>query len=293
MSLPFGTIHSMLVDGQTDEGYIVTKGQFNGFLANEEAGKELHVGSIVDVFVYQNKQGKTTLTAKLPEIVLGSYAWAEVTGIFPALGVFVKISPTIDVLVSKDDMPYVFKAWPREGDRLYITLKLDREDRLLGQTAKDNFFQDNMYRHASMEIPLNQAVTGVVIRAEKEGAVIYTEEGYRGFVHHSEMERPVRLGEAVTGRIIEVKENGSVNISLRAMKHERLDDDAERIYAHLERAGGDMPFGDKSDADAIRQTFGISKSAFKRALGRLMRAGRVEQVDGIQTKTTEKNAQDE
>lgn len=287
MSLSLGVIHQMLVDGQTDEGYIVTKGQFNGFLTNEETDKQLNVGSIVDVFVYRNKQGAITLTAQLPELVLGSYAWVEVVDIFPALGVFVSISPTIDVLVSKDDMPYVFKAWPREGDRLYITLKLDREERLLGQTAKENFFQD-MYQHASMEIPLNAAITGVVIRTEKEGAVIYSEEGYRGFIHATEMEHSVRLGETVTGRIIEVKENGSVNVSLSPMKHERLDGDAEKIYAYLEAANGTMPFGDKSDADAIRATFGMSKSAFKRALGRLMREGRVEQIDG--TQTNKKNA---
>lgn len=279
MSLPLGTIHSMLVDGQHEQGYLVTKGQFNGLLPEEETEETLQPGSLVQVFVYRNKQGHIALTAKLPQIVLGAYGWVEVVDIFPSLGVFVKISPTIDVLVPKDSMPYVHKAWPLPGDQLFITLTVDKQERLLGVLAKEDDFYD-MVQFASTEIPLNTNVTGIIVRSEREGAVIYTEEQYRGFIHHTEMEKPVRLGEKVHGRIIEVKENGSINVSLKPMKHERLDDDAEKIYTYLEAADGVMPYGDKSDADAIRTTFGMSKSAFKRALGRLMKENRIEQRDG-------------
>lgn len=287
MSLPLGTIHSMLVDGQSDTGYFVTKGQFDGFIPNEEVAETLQAGSLADVFVYRDKEGQIALTTKLPQIVIGAYGWVEVVDIFPSLGVFVKISPTIDVLVPKDSMPHMHKAWPLPGDQLYISLTTDRQERLLGVLAKEDDFFD-MIQFASTEIPLNAAVSGIIIRTEREGSVIFTEENYRGFIHHTEMEKPVRLGEKVTGRIIEVKENGTINVSLQAMKHERLDDDAEKIYAYIEANEGSIPFSDKSDAEAIRETFGISKSAFKRALGRLMKDGRIEQIDG---QTHKKNAQ--
>src|SRR5699024_3556145 len=118
---------------------------------------------------------------------------------------------------------------------------------------------------------LNQVVSGPVYFTSKEGSVMLTEEKYRGFIHHTEREREPRLGEHVTGRIIEVKEDGTLNVSLLPLKHERIDDDAELILAYLNEHDGEMPFNDRSSPDDIRNTFQISKSAFKRALGRLMR----------------------
>src|SRR5699024_12809087 len=68
---------------------------------------------------------------------------------------------------------------------------------------------------------LNEQVTGRIIRVDREGAVIYTDDGYRGFIHNTEREKEPRLGQSMTGRIIEVKEDGSLNISLLPMKQDR------------------------------------------------------------------------
>lgn len=279
MNLSLATIHTMLIDGETEEGYIITKGQNETILPFDQADKEYRAGEMVDVFIYQNKDGDITTTAKLPEIVTGTYGWVDVVDIFPSLGIFVKLTDSIDVLVPKDDLPFVHKAWPLPNDKVYITLTLDKQGRLLGKLAQENIFED-MMQLASSELQLNAKVSGRIIRSEREGAVVFTDESYRGFIHYSEMENPVRLGESVTGRIIEVKEDGTINVSLKPMKHERLDDDAEKIFSYIEANEGEIPFGDKSDAEAIRQTFNMSKSAFKRALGRLMKENRVKQEDG-------------
>jgi len=279
MNLSLGTLHTMLVDGETETGYIVTKGLNETILSFEETNQAYRVGELVDVFVYQAKDGDVTVTAKLPDIVIGSYGWVEVVDIFPSLGVFVKLTDSIDVLLPKDDLPFVHKAWPLPKDKLYMTLSLDKQNRLLGKLAKETIFED-MMQIASSDLELNERVAGRIIRSEREGAVIFTDDHYRGFIHHSEMEDDVRLGELVEGRIIEVKENGTINVSLKPMKHERLDDDAETILSYIEAQDGQIPFGDKSDPDLIRDTFGMSKSAFKRALGRLMREGKVKQENG-------------
>ena len=89
-----------------------------------------------------------------------------------------------------------------------------------------------------------------------------------------------RLGQDVTVRIIDVKEDGSLNGSLLPRKHERLGEDAEKIFAYLESVGGKMPFGDKSTPEEIQEMFGMSKGAFKRALGTLMKAKKIKQQEG-------------
>src|SRR5690625_4677428 len=107
-----------------------------------------------------------------------------------------------------------------------------------------------------------------------------TDNTERGFIHHTEREVEPRLGEYVTGRVIEVKEDGTLNVSLLPLKHERMADDATKILSYLEESAGEMTFTDRSDPEEIRATFHMSKSAFKRALGRLMKEKKIEQRDG-------------
>lgn len=109
---------------------------------------------------------------------------------------------------------------------------------------------------------------------------ISTPQGYRVFVHHTEQLAEPRLGEEVEIRVIGVKEDGSLNGSMLPRKQERLGDDAETVYRYIQQAGGKMPFTDKSSPDEIFEMFNLSKAAFKRALGKLMKEGKVEQKDG-------------
>jgi len=278
MTLGLGTIHTMRIGKKVNDGYLLTKGAMQTVLPFEHTEEELTEGNNVDVFLYKDRNEKIVASTMIPKVVIGVYDWAEVVDVFPNLGVFVNIGTTVEVLVPKDDLPTFQKVWPLPGDKLYVTLSLDKQERLLGRVAKETIFTD-MIRFGT-DIDLNNQVDGRIIRVDREGAVIFTEQQYRGFIHHSEREREPRLGEFVSGRVIEVKEDGTINVSLLPLKHERMDDDAEKIMKYLEDADGVMPFGDKSDPDSIRSTFQMSKSAFKRALGRLMKQGKIEQRDG-------------
>ncbi|HIV74001.1 MAG TPA: hypothetical protein H9895_02850 [Candidatus Pseudogracilibacillus intestinigallinarum] len=275
--LNVGTIHAMHVLGQleNDDKYVVQKGRTEALLQTE---KSYDPGDLVDVFVYKNEQKKFMATDQIPPVIVGTYGWVDVVDVIPHLGAFISIGVGEDILVFKEDLPAFKSVWPEREDKLFVTLKADSKDRLLAIPAKESYFQD-MFQFAN-DVDLNEQVTGRVIRVDREGAVIYTDDGYRGFIHNTEREKEPRLGQSVTGRIIEVKEDGSLNISLLPMKHERLDDDAEKILAYLTEVGGEMDFWDKSDAEAIKRTFHMSKSAFKRALGRLMKHGKITQQDG-------------
>ena len=106
------------------------------------------------------------------------------------------------------------------------------------------------------------------------------EEPYRIFVHESEMYNEPRLGQDLTVRVIDTKDDHSLNGSLLPRKHERIDGDAEKIFDYLESVGGKMPFWDKSSPEEIKEMFNMSKAAFKRALGTLMKARKIKQSDG-------------
>ncbi|MEI3607343.1 S1-like domain-containing RNA-binding protein [Pseudogracilibacillus sp. SE30717A] len=276
--LEVGTIHTMNVSNKTQTSYQVKKSGITATLPFDFIIGEVEVGQLIDVFLYHDRQGNLLATMQLPKMIIGSYDWVKVKDVIPNLGVFVDIGMAEEVLVSSDDLPLFQTAWPLPDDQLYVTLSLDKKGRLLAVPASQKVFND-LYGFAT-EIELNDEVTGRAIRVDREGIVIITDENFRGFIHHTELEKEPRLGEKVTGRVIEVKEDGTLNISLMPLKHERMDDDAEKVLAYLKLKDGNMPFGDRSEPEAIRKTFQMSKSAFKRALGRLMKERIIEQRDG-------------
>ncbi len=277
MTIQLGTIHTMTVKEIVDDRYFLTKGAVE-ITIPPEGIDHFKVNDQLEVFVYKNRDEKICATTKLPSVIVGVYDWAKVVDVIPRLGVFVDIGTVTEVLVPKDELPTFQKAWPLPDDQLYVTLSLDKQERLICHVAKEAIFHD-IIRMAD-NVNLNEKINGTIIRADKEGAAIFTEEGYRGFIHHSERESEPRLGELVSGRVIEVKENGTINVSLLPMKHERIDDDAEKVFAYIEKSDGVIPYSNQSDPDDIRKTFHMSKSAFKRALGKLMREGKIEQRDG-------------
>src|SRR5690625_4396618 len=195
----------------------------------------------------------------------------------PKLGVFVEIGTIKEVLVSVDDLPIYTEVWPEVNDFLYVSLGEDKRGRLLAIPANEYEIQ-NIFEPAE-EINLNDSITGTVYYTNREGAAFLTKDNVRGFIHESERDIEPRLGETIEGRDIEVKPDGTLNVSLHPLKEDRIESDADIILAYLKINDGKMPYNDKSDPDDIKDVFGMSKSAFKRALGNLMRERVINQDD--------------
>lgn len=278
LHLPIGTIQTATVLRKIETGYVLKKESDEVLLHHNEAARELEVEEVVDVFLYQDKDNELIATMTLPEIVMDTYGWAEVVEVIPHLGAFVSIGIAKDILVSVDDLPVFEEVWPKIGDQLYVTLGKDQEERLLALPATEGVIEQK--RVDADEDLLNKPVSGRVYLTSKEGTAMITKEGYRGFIHHSERMKEPRLGEEVSGRVIDVKDDGTINVSLKPLKQDRIDDDAAVILAYLKENDGEIPYTDKSDPEDIRDIFNFSKSAFKRAVGRLMRDRKVEQKNG-------------
>lgn len=278
-SIQPGTVVELEVERQADFGVFLTDGNEDVLLHNNEMEEDIEIGDMVSVFLYHDKQGRITATMKLPEIQIGTYGWAEVVNVKRDLGVFVDIGISKDILVSVDDLPSLNHLWPAVGDKLYISLKTDRYDRLFGRLATEDVIQD-----ISVQAPAkgmrNSAVKGHVYRLLKVGSFMVSEEGYRCFIHESERKQEPRLGEYVEGRVIDIKEDGSLNVSLIPFKQEQMTDDSQVVFNYLQNRGGAMPYSDKTPPEDIQFHFGLSKGAFKRALGKLMKEGKIYQEEG-------------
>jgi predicted RNA-binding protein (virulence factor B family) len=256
-------------------GYFLTDGNEDVLLHMNQARQELEIDDQVEVFLYVDSEGRISASETIPDIAVGRYAWVKVTDTNPKIGVFLNIGLPKDILLGIDDLPVHKSVWPRVGDLVYITLKLSSTYLLYAKLATDQVIE-SISTKATRE-NFNKNVQGHIYRTAKVGSWIYTIEGFKGFIHESQRQQEPRIGEKVEGRIIDVKEDGSVNVSLLARKEESQDVDAERIYEYMMSRNGAMPFNDKSMPEDIMDRFNLSKGAFKRALGKLMKEGRVYQ----------------
>lgn len=273
-----GTVVTLEVVREAPFGYFLTNGNEDVLLHKNEQKGELVIGEKVTVFLYHDKQGRLSATMKIPDVQIGKYGWSKVVDVNERLGVFVNIGINKDILIHKDDLPKVERVWPAIDGKLFITLKSDKNGRLLGKLATENVMEEQ-FKKADRSA-FNKNISGIVYRTLYSGTFLITDEGFRGFVHESQQEKEPRIGDVVSGRIIDVKEDGTVNVSLLKRSHEKITDDAEMILQYLVERGGKMPYTDKSQPKDIEKRFGISKGAFKRAIGHLLKNGKVYQEDG-------------
>ena len=268
----------------TDENEKFVFAQKDGMtfrLDKSELIKLPKLGSMITGFAYENEKHQLQLTKNPPRCGFDRYAWGTVKDVQRGLGVFVDIGlKNKDVAVSLDELSELFELWPKKGDRLMIALKVDEKGRLWGTLATSEMFQAVSVRaDAKMK---NKNVEATAYRLKMAGTYVITSDYYLGFIHPTEREKEPRLGEVLNARVIGIREDGVLNLSLLPRAYEAIDDDSKMLLAALEHTrDGRLPLCDKSSPEEIRSYFGISKSGFKRAVGHLLKAGKIKQEAGF------------
>jgi hypothetical protein len=286
MSLTAGaTVRLETVREAPPNGFFLSDGERTVLLPyGEIAGERPKPGDAVDVFLFHDTHGRLTATTRVPLIRLGEIARLSVADVHPRYGCFLEMGLGRQLLLPMAELPRERELRPRPGDELYVRLAHDKSGRLVAAPAEEADL-------AKLAVPapaawLNRTVRCRVTRLAGPGAFVIAEDetlraGVLGLIPESERTRPLRLGEALEARVTFVRDDGRVNLSMRPRKEIGREEDAERILAELRgRDSGAMPYSDETPPDIIRRKFGISKAAFKRALGKLMKEGAVRQEGG-------------
>lgn len=282
-----GTIARLRVRRETPPyGWFVGEGEEGGdeilFPYGEAVVRRPEPGEDAELFLFHDDKGRLTATQRKPLIRLGELARLAVADFHPRFGYFLEMGIGRQLLLPTKQLPEDRRSvWPAVGDELHVVMKHDKEGRMLARLAKIDDFADAVFRAPSAwKGETKEAWVTDVFRdgvfALVEGGVLGV--GALGYVHESVMAGPLRIGQKFRARVAQVREDGRVTLSMRAPKETGRLEDADRILAFLkERPGGGMPYSDETPADIIQKRFGLSKSAFKRALGKLMKDGLVTQ----------------
>ncbi len=216
-------------------------------------------GDELEVFVYLDSEDRPIATTRSPRLTLGEVVFLKVSAL-TAFGAFVDWGLPKELLV-----PHAEQTRPlRVGERHPIGLYLDDSGRLAGTMRVSEMLQ----KIGVFE--LDEWVEGEAWRKEPDLGIFVIVE--RRFVGLLPAQEPATLsrGEAARFRIASVLPDGKIELSLRGHGHEEVEKDAEKILATLDRPRAPR-VGDRSSPEEIRALFGLSKKAFKRAVGRLLK----------------------
>lgn len=278
----------MLAVGQVNRLTILRGTSVGFYLGNEEGEdvllphkyipEEAQIGDEIDVFIYRDSEDRIIATNLRPQVALHEMGCLEVTHVSP-FGAFLDWGLEKDLFVPFREQNQKLRA----GDWAIVYVYLDEKtDRLVG-TCK---IQKHLHP-ADAHLQEGQEVSLLIYERTDLGYKAVINHRYGGLLYHNEIFRRVAWGDTLPGYIKAIREDGKIDLVLDRPGVKRLGTDAERIWNHLQQAGGRLPFSDSSDPIDIQTQFEMSKKAFKRAIGTLYREQKIDILpDQIQIRTT-------
>ena len=239
-------------------------------LPGGEIPDETRIGKEVQVFLYKDSEDRPVATTKRPVLEAGGLALLKVSEVAKT-GAFLDWGLPKDLFLPFREQTCRVKA----GDSCLVTMYLDKSNRLCASMrVHDILSTDSPYGK-------DDEVTGTAFdRNPKYGLFVAVDNRFSALVPAQEDTANVRIGEAVKGRVTKVRPDGRLCLSLRHKAYLQIEEDAKAILLELERRGGSMPFTDQNTPEEIRSEFHMSKAAFKRAAGHLLKQKAVEYRGG-------------
>lgn len=226
-------------------------------------------GDTLDVFIYKDSRDRLIATTREPLLQVGQTAVLKVLQV-------TKIGAFLDWGLEKDLLlPYHEQtSRVREGQECLVALYVDKSSRLCA-TMK-------VYHYLSTRTPYvtGDSVKGRVYEiSDRFGVFVAVDDKYSALIPAREASGKYRPGEVLDLRVSEVKEDGKMNVTDRQKAYIQINEDAESVLSIIEEFAGVLPFDDKASPEVIKREFGLSKNAFKRAVGHLLKEGKIEIKD--------------
>jgi predicted RNA-binding protein (virulence factor B family) len=266
----------MIELGKYQELEVIKKTSFGLYLAEPEGDAKLTVllparevpdnaanGDLIKVFIYKDSEDRIIATTKEVPVTLGELAVLRVKEV-SKVGAFLDWGLIKDLL-----LPYKEQTSKvEEGDTVLITLYVDKSSRLCAtMKVYDLLSTDSGYKKDDM-------VTGIVYdKIDTFGVFVAVDNKYSAMIPKNELYPAIKIGDTIQARVINVRDDGKLNLSLRDKAYLQMETDSDMIMNKLKASGGFLPYNDSSNPEDIKNEFKISKNAFKRAIGKLYKDG--------------------
>ncbi len=224
------------------------------------------IGDEIEVFVYRDSKDRPIATTNRPKLVLGEVAKLKVVQV-GRIGAFLDWGLEKDLLLPFREQTRNVSA----GEECLVALYIDKSDRLCA-TMK-------VYHYLDTDSPYHKddRVSGIVYEISRNfGALVAVDNRFSGLIPQKELYGAVKVGDSVSARVTEVREDGKLSLSIREKAYLQIDQDAEKVLQIIQSYSGVLPFNDKASPETIRRETQMSKNEFKRAVGHLLKTGKIE-----------------
>ena len=261
-----GTKKTLMVVKEVEFGVYLGNSQEKVLLPKKQVPEGVEVGDSIEVFLYKDSSDRLIATTNEPKIMLGELAVLTVvaTG---GIGAFLDWGLEKDLLLPFREQTAALK----KGDQILVALYIDKSQRLCAtMKVYERLRTDSPYQ-------VDDQVEGIIYElSDNFGVFVAVDNMYSALIPKREAFGTLRVGDRVKARVVKVKEDGKLDLSVREKAFLQMDVDADLIMKRMEAYGGSLPFTDKADPELIKKEFGLSKNAFKRAIGRLLKEGKIE-----------------
>lgn len=244
-------------------------------LPKKQVPADMEVGDPIDVFLYKDSNDRPIATVKEPKLTLGQTARLRVVSV-GKVGAFLDWGLEKDLFLPYREQTTQVKA----GDEVIAALYLDKSERLCA-TMK-------VYPYLQKESPYQKddVVTGMVYEISHNfGAFVAVDDKYSALIPKKELYGELHVLQQISARVTGVKEDGKLDLGIRQKAHLQMSEDADKVLSLLREKKGFLLLHDKSSPEQIRETIGMSKNEFKRAIGHLYKEHLITlESDGIRLK---------
>lgn len=267
--IELGRIQELEIIREKEFGvYLGEKGapEASVLLPKKQVPEGMKTGDKVTVFIYKDSEDRLIATTTAPKLQVSETAVLTVKDV-GKIGAFLDMGLEKDLLLPFKEQNHKVRA----GEECLVALYVDKSSRLAATM--------NVYPYLSSESPYKNDdwVEGCIYEIKENlGAFLAVDNRYFGLIPATELYRECHAGETIKARVMKVREDGKLDLSMREKSYLQMDADAELVMKVIEEFDGVLPFNDKADPDIIKKEFGLSKNAFKRAAGRLLKDGKIE-----------------
>ena len=270
--LELGKTQRLVVINRTEHGVYLGESRYSEdkvLLPIKQVPAGTEPGNELEVFLYKDSKDRLIATVNRPKLMLNEVALLKVVEV-GKIGAFVDWGLEKDLLLP-------FKQQTKKvhpGEECLVALYIDKTGRLcLTMNVYEYLRTDHNYKASDV-------VTGRVYQiSDNFGAFVAVDNEYSGLIPKKELFGNIKVGEEISARVTEVREDGKMNLSIRKASYLQVDEDADKILSVIEDFDGVLPFNDKASPETIKREFNMSKNEFKRAVGKLYKERKIEITD--------------
>lgn len=264
--MKLGEIQKLKIEKKVEFGVYLSDGTDRVLLPKKQVPEDYKIGDEISAFIYKDSKDRLIATTNTPKLTLGQYGLLTVSQV-NKVGAFMDWGLEKDLFLPFKEMT----RQPNEGDEILVRVYIDKSERLC---ASMKGIYDMLSKKPPYQVG-DEVEARIYEFGHDFGTFVALEDKYSAMLPRHEDVSKFRIGDVLMVRITGIKEDGKCDVTIRDKAYVQMDEDADALLDLIDSYAGVLPFTEKASPEVIKRETGLSKAAFKRAVGRLYKERKI------------------